>query len=453
VAEIMIRKMRGMNIRSVGATLCAVLLTCTFLFQIAASVSAFEVPLRYQCHSGDQTAFRPGGTVYFQPSSEPPAGNWKLPTLNSEAPGYAVFELGDVERLLILDRQKPADFFFNRLYFDANGNDDLTDDPVADISFERVGETGYRAAFAGAEITVRLDGTEYPYNFRVTAEYIGLSTDKELVNDPFLISLYWNTNCSYTGTLEFETRKYHVTFSDENCNGLFNDRLVVEQEVLIPTKMPKSDGIYISAGEQMHSYDRLLLGDYILIDDNLLAMTVDISNKTLTVTPVEERPATLTFSAPPERMTIYTEDGHRGINMYRPGKQIDVPAGTYRLHTYQMLKKEDSGAVWHLEAQSTDATPAIAAKEGDTTLVAIGEPYKPLVDVPEMFRALAGSAPVVVEFRVEGRAGEVLTDLGYSGARSAVPLSETSPNRPKEPTYMIVKTDGEIAARGAFEYG
>ncbi len=389
----------------------------------------------------------------FKPASEPPEGNWKLPTLNSDGSAYAVFDLGDVERLLILDRQKPADFFFNRLYFDANGNGDLTDDPVADVTFERVGETGYKSAFPGMDVTTRIDGTAYPYSFRVTAEYIGLNTEKELVNDPFFISFYWNANCSYTSEIEVETQKYQVTFSDENCNGLFNDRLVVDGQMLIPTKTPKSDGIYISAGEQMHSYDRLLLGDYLLIGGDLLAMTVDISNKTLTVTPVEKRPATLAFSAPPERITLYTEDGHKGVNIYRPGKQIDVPAGTYRLHMYQMLKKEDSGAVWHLEAQSTDATPSIAAKEGETTVVALGEPYKPLIDVPEVFRALAGSAPVMVEFRVEGRAGEVLIDLGYSGPRSAVPLSTINPNRPKEPTYMIVKADGEIAARGAFEYG
>jgi hypothetical protein len=364
-----------------------------------------------------------------------------------------MFELDDFERLVVLDRQKPADFFFNRLYFDANANGDLTDDPVVDTTFKRVGETGYKAAFPGVDMTIQIDGTEYPYSFRVTAEYLGLDTAKELVNDPFFISFYWKPNCSYTSEIEVETRKYQVTFSDENCNGLFNDRLVVDGEVLIPTKTPKSDGIYISSGEQMHSYDRLLLGDYLLIGGNLFAVTVDVDNKTLTVTPVEKRPAVVAFSALPERITIYTEDGHRGINIYRPGKQIDLPAGTYRLHMYQMLKKENSGAVWHLEAQSTDATPSIVAKEDDTTVVALGEPYKPLIDVPEVFRALAGSAPVMVEFSVKGRAGEVLIDLGYSGPRSAVPLSTISPNRPKEPTYMIVKTDGEIAARGAFEYG
>jgi len=39
-------------------------------------------------------------------------------------------KLGDEERLLIMDSQKTEGDFYNRIFFDANANKGLTDDPV-----------------------------------------------------------------------------------------------------------------------------------------------------------------------------------------------------------------------------------------------------------------------------------------------------------------------------------
>jgi hypothetical protein len=86
----------------------------------------------------------------------------------------------------------------------------------------------------------------------------------------------------------------------------------------------------------------------------------------------------------------------------------------------------------------------------------LGEPYVPVVEVPESAKQdlREGSTQVKLAFRVEGSGKEGLAELRrISGSRTRIPLSREDRNRPKEPTYTIVKTDGEIVAQGSFEYG
>ena len=47
-------------------------------------------------------------------------------------PIFAYFTFGDTEQLLVFDVRSYEDSVYNRIYFDANRNDDLTDDPPID---------------------------------------------------------------------------------------------------------------------------------------------------------------------------------------------------------------------------------------------------------------------------------------------------------------------------------
>lgn len=63
---------------------------------------------------------------------------------------------------------------------------------------------------------------------------------------------------------------------------------------------------------------------------------------------------------------------------------------------------------------------------------------------------------VSLGFDIEGKAREFVTDLSHiSGEQTQIPLSkeEDLGHRPQEPTYKIVKIDGEVVTQRSFRYG
>ena len=92
---------------------------------LAAPARSLEVPLEYE---------REVSSIFLLKSAEAPPGEWKLPELKSETPVYLLAHLPGKRRLLVLDRRTGAETFFSRLYYDANGNRDLTDDPAFDAN-------------------------------------------------------------------------------------------------------------------------------------------------------------------------------------------------------------------------------------------------------------------------------------------------------------------------------
>ena len=60
--------------------------------------------------------------------------------------------------------------------------------------------------------------------------------------------------------------------------------------------------------------------------------------------------------------------------------------------------------------------------------------------------------PVNLEMQVRGTGGELLSSLSLLEGESAIDR-DSSGNRPKTPTYVISKPDGELVTKGTFEYG
>ncbi len=91
-------------------------------------------------------------------------------------------------------------------------------------------------------------------------------------------------------------------------------------------------------------------------------------------------------------------------------------------------------------------------RKGEVTLE-FGEPYLSIVNV---IQPRVGRSRALIAFEIQGEAKESLTDLSHiSGDKTQIPLSEEEDlgHRPKEPTYKIVKADGEVVTQGSFEYG
>ncbi len=435
----------------------------------ASALSAIDVPLRYLKYPEKQEAYFPGGLARMNKSLRAPTGIYKYPEFISKKPIYVRVKLGAEERLIIMDKQKPSDDFYNRIYFDANANNDLTDDPVIDGTLESDSRQFYqRVKFPPVDTAITLDGKSLPYSF--IPEFFARSRlfDETRIDEAFVeraINCYLRTNCLYKGTFEVDGEAYHVSLSDSNCNGIFGEKFELRKfERPIPGRMPifaAGDGIFLSRGEEIHQYTQQIVGDWLLVRNKLFEMSVNQANERLSLTPMTENLASLKLAMQAEHISLYTEDGKHFLMACRPEKNINVPRGKYRLYSYNLLENDDQGDLWSLTARATTESPWVIAKGSADADLAFGEPYLAAVDVPdERLVNVQGSTSARTSafllFTVRGKGNEDIIDLTHErGDKTRIPLSKKKglTHRPKEPTYRILRPDGKTAAQGSFEYG
>ena len=132
---------------------------------------SMEVNLEYQMYPEDWKDFRPWGNGQFQKTFIKPEGDWKFPEFNSEKPVYSWLELGDTKRLVILDQKDKSDSFYNRIYFDADANKDLTNDPVINATEEREQSHNIRIAFPVVQTSYMIGEVEMPYAYQPQIYY------------------------------------------------------------------------------------------------------------------------------------------------------------------------------------------------------------------------------------------------------------------------------------------
>jgi hypothetical protein len=443
----------------------AVKLGIIFLgFCFTAALFAIEVPLKYEKYPDAPKSFLPSGSVQLniRPRGIPlPGDPWTFPHLNTENPAYAFAKIGDKERLFVLDIQKKGDSSYNRLYFDANGNHNLRDDPVFDALPTSKTDVGYpNVRFPAIDATIEVDGKSLPYSFRPVI-YGYMMQMAQVKPDNQNISRYMNirllVNCAYTSEFQIDSQKYRLILGDKNCNGRFDDKLTFLPSNRIIGRVrldifAKGDSFNITSGEKIESYDEQVCGDWLLVNDKLFEVSISTAKGVLSLTPINENLAALKLAMSTERISLYTEDGKHCLIMYQPAKEIKIPQGRYKLLSYEVLRKDEQGDLWRLCAAATKESPFMTLGEGQF-VYEFGEPYVPIVDVHKTGGRLDRFFFV---FNVEGKAKELLTDLSHiSGTKTFILLSEKKNlgHRPKEPTYKVMKADGEVVKSGFFEYG
>lgn len=431
---------------------------------------ALDVPLTYVRQPEGRDAFLPFTSTKVQATIQRPAGDWELPELKSKPPIYAFARFGDKERLVILDRQNADDFFYSRLYFDANGNNDLTDDPVIDGGFGgEDGEFCY-AVLPSVDTMIEIEGKSLPYCFRAHVFYSYFGDygrpDKQLTKENIdeNMTFEFRSNCFYSGGFELDGSSYGVALGDTNVNGRFNDRFPAQGssvEELVEAYgqsalFSGSDHFYLATGRQPEARDVQVCGNLLLVDGRLFDVNISTPEGKMTLKPVTESLVPLNLPMATERMTVYTEDGRSCLMMYRPGNEAMIPRGKYRLLGYTVLRKDEQGDEWFLAAAATADISSVTVDGSTHPSLRFGEPYVPVIELSEAAKqgVREGATQVRVGFIVEGGGKERLADLSrVSGNRTRIELSAENPNRPKEPTYKIVQPDGQIVAQGSFEYG
>jgi hypothetical protein len=436
---------------------------------LAADPAPLEVDLRFEQFTEedveDTEGFLPDGRAGLEASTSLPQGDWKLPKLESKLPVYALAALGDEKQLLVLDCRKRELPFYDTLYLDANGNGDLGDDkpieapgPEEGISLE-----SNIAVFPIALTKVKVGGKELPHALRVFVSYAGTDLQKQLgkkdIEENLKVAI--GTQCCFRGEVKIAGKTYLLALADGNTNGRFDDPCLLGDAEKANPSAPlqiQGDCLLFTDGKKLTADDWSPLGDLLSVGDSVFQVRVQMDRKKLELKPSSAALSPVKMSVPVKRLTLFAEDGKRSVTACRPGDTLKLPAGKYLVAAYRFERKDAEGDIWSISAVATGDTSALTAGDGGDGTLAFGEPYVAYAWVPERAYeelAEAGSLPEApIDFRLEGKAREVVTDLRHlEGEKTKVPLSEAKERRPKEPMYRIVKTTGEQVAQGSFTYG
>ncbi len=421
----------------------------------AAASFALEAPLEFVKESDDQGTYFSTGPIDGWFSAAPPAGNWKLPRFKSERPLYAVLNLGDRPHLMVLDVVKKGVGSSSTVLVDCNGNGDLTDDrrvtgPSVGWSGMLTG-SGRRFLTAPLDMTVTEKGVTRPYCLRIGL--LGRPGGRKSSGPAFR----WFSQCHLRASIPLG-KTYTILLNDYNRNARFGDRA----DFSLPKKpsgssRPVSPGDYFCLfdNEAIDRSEQLLFGELLVLENKTFRMNVDIGARKLVLTEAGKGLAPLKLAMIPDRLTLFSVNDNRYVTVCNPaGLTIMLPPGGYRLVSYRVSRKDDNGDIWRISAATGEYSPVAVAKGMSAALV-FGEPYVAKADISVSGRALFGGRNVLMNFRIEGRGKEKIT--GVTSFKSPALGRSTAAHpvigRPVAPSFTVVKSDGELAAKGVFRYG
>ncbi|MHC4077243.1 MAG: hypothetical protein ACYST0_02240 [Planctomycetota bacterium] len=438
-------------------------LGAVLLLSSAVSTQTLEFPLEYQKHPERYRDYVPSGSAPVRLVSQCPDGKCTLPKFTGKHPLFSTLTLGDSELLIVLDIQKKGDRFPSRIFFDRNGNRDLTDDPVLNgqLFFSEEDDYCFAQFRGGCDVEFQRGGKKLSYSvgFSLHGQNLkGLSLAKLAKQPSRFAAFSVQSNCSYASTLELDGAKYRVVLGDGDCNGSFSEKASIDERgVWADGFYVRGDTFCLTDKKELTYHDEFTLGSRLLVGDNLFDVKIDTAAGKLILKTVATMRLPLKLSHAPERLFVQTEGLKQGVMMFRPGPVARLPAGRYRLLTYQLLEKGKDGDLWYIAAEATKSSPFVTLAEGNQATLPFGEPFVHFAEVPdysvEMFRENPRDG-VQLAFVIEGRGKERVSELALvSGRPRSIKMSRESEGLPLEPSYTIVKSSGQKVKSGSFEYG
>ncbi len=428
-------------------------LCAAFFWSITASAETIEVPLKFIDKSNDRSKLRPVGHVFTMPVKEIPEGNWKLPALNAETPLYLLHKMGDKSFLIVFDEKENDANGYSRIYIDMDNDGDLAEEkPIDGTRDERRNNNGFfECSFSSIDISVTVDGGEVPYSIQLRISGHIVEKDGKKTLDYTQVYLYGAS--VFRGEFEVNGKTYSLMLNDTNINGSFTDKGELRDSPgrnNIKLMELGSDEIYMDTGELGYT-DNQPYGEWLYIGSSLYRLNIDMGKRLITLTEATEKlfPLALSFK-PIEIALLNDDDGSIVVARNCDDSSLSLPAGNYRLIDYRIAKNDDQGDRWEVTATGAQEALAVRVGEGVNPTLTFGEPFTPQVHRDDR----RGSGNTILTFVTRGSNDEQVTMIAHSeGSNTKIPLSKKTGSYPKEPRYRIVKSDGELVARGTFEYG
>lgn len=361
---------------------------------------------------------------------------------------------------------------YDRLYFDRDGDGDLTDEEVIEASSTRdLNNNRYFACtFPRIDLTIEVESESVDYAMVLnTTAYDG--GNYGYVNGSFSAGAYRE------GELTVDGKKRRLVLIDFNANGRFDDASRFESSVrysdgqvrpILGDRLyvdPDMKATYRSPYDVTSGDDLFDVGSLLCLEGKFYKMTVSPSGDKLTLEPADVELGYVTNAVGEYRAVVYGDAGLLKLRSDESGK-APVPVGSWKLMNYTLdrtgfepEKKPEENAEpsilgvltdaleaaapvgpprqTFVAANATTAYEAVEVKKGETVKLPFGPPYRPQVDV--QYRS--GADEVSLGMSLVGSAGEICSNMYVNG------------NRPEKPAFTITGPDGEKVAEGAFEYG
>ena len=422
----------------------------------------FDVPLKFEKAPSDPNIFFPVGNINSSVVANKPDVNLILPKLNTDKPFYGIVTLGDNKIYYVLDVPDTTNNICSRMYFDCNGNGDLSDEKPVEGKANKQNEASfggyYSIDFPPVDFKIKANGESLQYCIK---PYIFLQIVESKYQAFYEPQVSFRVNCAYSSTFKVGKSQYHIRFGDSNGNGKFDDKAKFENNPNYPkhnTIFPQGDIIYLTDGRKLEYYDGQYLGDMLLIQDKLFEIKLDFSGGKMSLTEIKKGLSKLKLSVKPEFFSLYTVDGSHFMMAYKPsGNVVMIPEGNYKLMGYQLFRKDDQGDLWCVNAVSSIESKAVSVTQKSEAVLNFGEPFTPTVFLPNIYNLNSQyKQNTPISFNIEGIGKEIVMYMSRKeGTATKIPLSKRQgyESRPQEPTYTIIKPDGEIVSQGVFEYG
>jgi hypothetical protein len=359
---------------------------------------------------------------------------------------------------------------FNRLYFDLNGNGDLTDDDPVHAEMTMLHSTSRPAFFTDfppMQLKTVSDGTTYDYA-------VALNTFISECEGELRCQADFQTTVYREGEIRIGDHLIPIALIDYDGNGRFNDfAYAMKPDHLDEYCRGGGDKIYLNPKLRQESNSELEnrplcgidLAPWISWEGKLYDVTVSASGNTLTLEPSDTPGEYVQHLNPDYSATFFNEQGVMKIFGDDAGQAI-LPIGEWRLMNYHIdgnrldwdkksfeesLDKSDDGtadfqAILRLiSGDSSDPEPtfcngaagldvdSVTIVEGETLELPFGPSYRALA-VP----TLSWGGGVNIEIELVDAMG-----LTCSGMRIGGKL-------PPPPYYVVTNTKGEEIHREKF---
>ena len=237
-----------------------------------------EVPLTFQKPPQEEAGMLIG---YYRAEPVPVTGV-KAP---SDRAAVSSFTLQGRDYYFASERAKETDEFYSRLYFDANGNKDLTDDAFQEGVKEQANENVAFWRFDPFGIEYQLEGQTLPYNVKIM--FIQFKQEQSVpAQGPSYQILSVGV---WTGSFNHRGKAYTISFGDSNFDGDYGTRLKhVPLENAPDYLYFEGDRFCVGAGSfSSAAYGAMALSEHVLIGDDLYRLEVRTAQRKAILTPVE----------------------------------------------------------------------------------------------------------------------------------------------------------------------
>lgn len=343
-------------------------------------------------------------------------------------PVRGVVKFGGKEYAFALDAVAKKAGGYDRLYFDANGDGDLTDDPTTSALSAKKQKTSSKSQFPPVKVTLNVGGESVEYAFLLNV-YCTLVQDKFRAN----VSIY--SAVAREGYFNFENKRTKVVLVDHNSNGCFNDAVSVqangrltEGDMLLIDPDPGKGASAPGSGSDVN-----MVGKVLCVGKTFYRVTIAPGGGKLQLEPMQIELGSVICSNFAYRAILTNDDYGVVILTGGKGQEIVLAEGSWKVVGYTLFA---GGNRTYLEASYGRNWPTVAVKKGETVALPFGGAYRTVVT-----GGRGKNNKISLLLAIVGPSGERCRQILVNG------------RRPPKPQFVIKNGSDEAVHQGKFEYG